>query len=102
MELTIKMTPFVLILAYYIILNVIMVYFMRYDKNASMKKKWRVPEKRFFTIALLGGGFLGLCSMKWFRHKTKHISFTVIYTLSSLIHIGILYFLMTKFVFVFS
>lgn len=102
MELTIKVTPFILILAYYIILNVIMVYFMRYDKNAAMKKKWRVPEKRFFTIALLGGGFLGLCSMKWFRHKTKHISFKIIYTISSLIHIVILYFLFIKFVLVIS
>lgn len=48
---------------------------MGYDKYNSANQKWRVPEKKLYTIALIGGAFGVYAGMKKFRHKTKHLSF---------------------------
>ncbi len=47
------------------------------DKQFAKKAKRRVPEKTLFTIAALGGSVGMICSMYLFRHKTKHLSFTL-------------------------
>lgn len=42
------------------------------DKHKARKRLWRIPEKVFFTLSILGGCpgvYLGLLL---FRHKTKH------------------------------
>ena len=38
---------------------------------------WRVPEKTLFLSAILGGSVGALAGMYLFRHKTKHLSFTI-------------------------
>lgn len=45
---------------------------MGIDKRRAKKDKWRVPESRFFLIALLGGSLGGWIGMKVFHHKTLH------------------------------
>lgn len=47
------------------------------DKAKSIKKQWRTPESRFFVISALFGGIGVLAGMQIFRHKTKHIKFTL-------------------------
>ncbi len=47
------------------------------DKKRAQKGEWRIPEKRFFITAVLGGGIGVLAGMYKFRHKTKLISFTL-------------------------
>lgn len=45
---------------------------MGMDKNRAKKGAWRIPEKRLFLLALLGGS-LGCTAGMWaFRHKTRH------------------------------
>jgi len=42
------------------------------DKKKARKRLWRIPEKTFFFLSLLGacpGVYLGLLL---FRHKTRH------------------------------
>ena len=48
------------------------------DKNAARREKRRVPEKRFFLLALCGGVFGLAAGMLCFRHKTRHIRFVLI------------------------
>lgn len=42
------------------------------DKHKARKRKWRIPEKVFFLMALLGAGPGIYTGMLLFRHKTRH------------------------------
>lgn len=42
------------------------------DKGRAKKGKWRVPEKWFFLLALLGGSPGAILGMYTFHHKTRH------------------------------
>lgn len=47
------------------------------DKSYAKKKKWRIPEANLIGIAVLYGAAGAFLGMKAFRHKTKHVKFTV-------------------------
>lgn len=59
-------------LVYVIIINIAGFCAMGIDKKKAKKGAWRIPEKRLFFIALLGGSIGSILGMKTFRHKTKH------------------------------
>ncbi len=42
------------------------------DKWKAKRNRWRVPEKTFFLVALLGGSSGAILGMYAFRHKTRH------------------------------
>lgn len=65
------------IIAYLLMVNVCGFALCGLDKNKARKGQWRVPERRFFIIAFLGGGPGVLAGMYGFRHKTLHRSFTL-------------------------
>lgn len=46
--------------------------FMASDKRRARRGAWRVPEKWFFLLALLGGAPGAILGMWIFRHKTRH------------------------------
>ena len=50
---------------------------MGIDKWKAKHDSWRIPEKTLFLSAILGGTVGALAGMYLFRHKTKHLSFTV-------------------------
>ena len=47
------------------------------DKYKARKRLWRVPEKVFFFLSLLGGCLGVYLSLLLFRHKTKHPTFMI-------------------------
>ncbi len=47
------------------------------DKGRARRGAWRVPEKTFFVLALLGGSLGCWAGMYLFRHKTKHWYFVL-------------------------
>lgn len=61
-----------------IILNIIGIILVVYDKWASkyLPKK-RIREQSFFLIAIFGGAVGVYLSMLAVRHKTKHLSFMI-------------------------
>lgn len=65
------------LIAYLIILNFIGFWCMRTDKRRAIAHNRRIPEKRLFACALLGGSLGCLLGMKVYRHKTKHLSFVL-------------------------
>ncbi|MGI6065554.1 MAG: DUF1294 domain-containing protein [Bacillota bacterium] len=81
---------------YAITINTIGFFVIGFDKMKAKSHKWRVPERRIFLFALMGGA-LGIYSgMKLFRHKTKHRKFTV--GIPLLIFINVFaYYLMLKY-----
>ncbi len=48
---------------------------MWYDKKRSIKGRWRIPEKRLFFFAVIGGAVGIYLGMKSFRHKTLNSTF---------------------------
>ena len=55
-----------------ILINIMAYISMGVDKKRAIKGKYRISEKTFFTLALLGGSLGCILGMKHFRHKTKH------------------------------
>lgn len=47
------------------------------DKQRARKNYWRIPESTLLTAAALGGSIGSLLGMYTFRHKTKHLKFTL-------------------------
>ena len=45
---------------------------MGLDKRRARRGAWRVRERTFFLVALLGGALGGVLGMHLFRHKTRH------------------------------
>lgn len=64
-------------IAYLWIINAMGLLFMHMDKEKARKNKWRVSEKTLLSIAALGGSVGSLLGMYLFRHKTKHLKFTL-------------------------
>lgn len=66
-----------ILLAYLIIINAVAFFLMLADKVKAKKKRWRIPEATLMLTALLGGSPGALAGMYTFRHKTKHLKFTM-------------------------
>lgn len=47
------------------------------DKCKARRGEWRIPERRLFLAAVLGGSLGAWIGMYVFRHKTKHWKFRV-------------------------
>ena len=66
-----------IVLYYLLIINAAGALLMHIDKQKAIKNKWRIPEKILLGIAVLGGSLGCIAGMKLFRHKTKHLRFSV-------------------------
>jgi uncharacterized membrane protein YsdA (DUF1294 family) len=64
-------------LLYLLLINAAAFLLMLVDKIKAKKNRWRIPERTLFGSALLGGSIGALLGMYTFRHKTKHLSFTL-------------------------
>ena len=64
-------------LLYLLLINAVAFVLMLADKQKARKKRWRIPERTLIGSALLGGSLGALLGMYTFRHKTKHLKFTL-------------------------
>ncbi len=64
-----------LIVIYILVINIIAVCMMVYDKKAAVGNTRRIPEKNLFLTAFLGGGLGMYLTMFTIRHKTKKLKF---------------------------
>ena len=62
---------------YLILINAASFLLMLSDKQKARKKMWRIPEKVLIGSAVIGGSLGALAGMYTFRHKTKHLKFTI-------------------------
>lgn len=61
-----------LVIAYFVIINIIGFASMGLDKRKAKRHAWRIPESTLFSIALLGGSVGSIFGMFHFHHKTRH------------------------------
>lgn len=78
---------------YFIGVNVLAFLVFGYDKQQARKKRWRVPEKTLFLLAMLGGSIGAWIGMQTFRHKTKHWTFRFGIPLIFAVQCAVIYFL---------
>ncbi|WP_080874173.1 DUF1294 domain-containing protein [Oceanobacillus timonensis] len=62
---------------YLLAANIIGFYLMFKDKQKAKQHAYRIPERTFWLLAVLGGSIGIYIGMQTFRHKTKHTSFTI-------------------------
>ena len=65
------------ILMYLLLINAVAFLLMLVDKIKAKKNKWRIRESTLILSAVLGGGPGALAGMYLFRHKTRHLQFTI-------------------------
>lgn len=82
------MKPYII---YLVIINLVGLSAMFMDKQRAINKKWRIPEKTLFIIAIIGGSLGGILGMKVFRHKTKHLNFKYGFPIILIIQIALTY-----------
>jgi uncharacterized membrane protein YsdA (DUF1294 family) len=66
-----------LILIYLLIVNAVGFLLMLVDKQKARKGLWRIPESTLLLTAAIGGSIGSLAGMYTFRHKTRHLKFTM-------------------------
>ena len=64
-------------LLYLLLINALGFLLMRIDKWKAKHNRWRIPEATLMGVAALGGSIGSLLGMYTFRHKTKHVKFTL-------------------------
>ena len=64
-------------LLYLLLINAAAFVLMLVDKVKAKKNRWRISERTLMLSAALGGSAGALLGMYTFRHKTKHIKFTL-------------------------
>ncbi len=64
-------------LLYLLLINAAAFVLMLADKRKAIKNRWRIPERTLILSAVLGGSIGALLGMYTFRHKTKHLKFTL-------------------------
>lgn len=62
-----------------------------WDKKLAVQGVQRIPERALFMMIALGGMLGGFIGMKYFRHKTRKMSFYILIGLSLLLHGWFLY-----------
>lgn len=66
-----------ILITYLIGVNIAGVMLMAIDKGRAITRRWRIKEKNLFLIAIIGGSLGCMIGMQLFRHKTKHVKFTI-------------------------
>ena len=81
------------VLLYLIIINAAAFLLMLADKLKAKRGAWRISEATLLGMAAIGGSVGALAGMYLFRHKTRHLKFTLGIPLILLAQIVLLIFL---------
>ena len=66
-----------IVAGYLVACNLLGLFLMKLDKEKAKKHLWRIPEKMFFLVSLIGGSIGTWAGMYLFRHKTRHWYFVM-------------------------
>ena len=66
-----------LLIIYLVLVNAAAFFLMLADKLKAQKGAWRIPERTLIGIAVIGGSIGAIAGMNLFRHKTRHLKFSI-------------------------
>jgi uncharacterized membrane protein YsdA (DUF1294 family) len=66
------------------------------DKSRARRAAWRIPEATLHWMALLGGFPGGWAGRAVFRHKTQKTSFVLVLAFSTIIHLGLVLWVLVR------
>ena len=81
---------------YLLLINALAFALMLIDKKKAIKNRWRIPERTLLCLAAIGGSLGAVIAMQLFRHKTKHLRFSVGLPCMLAVHIILLILLLPK------
>ena len=79
-----------LLLFYLLTVNAVSFIAMLADKIKAKKNLWRIPEATLLILAAIGGSLGAYAGMQLFRHKTKHLKFSLGIPVLLAIHVIVL------------
>ena len=85
-----------IIIIYICLINIIGLVIMGLDKSKAKKQQYRIPEKTFFIVSIIGGSVGTWIGMMLFRHKTKHWYFLVFIPLIFFAQVLLIFLLIDK------
>jgi uncharacterized membrane protein YsdA (DUF1294 family)/cold shock CspA family protein len=88
-----KLPPFVAWL--YFAASTFMFFIYKVDKTAARRDQRRTPEKTLHLLALIGGWPGAIVAQKLFRHKSKKLSFQVIFWTTIILNCAALVYLLS-------
>lgn len=77
----------IVLIGYLIFVNAITLVVYSADKRAARISRRRIREKKLHILGLLGGWPAALIAMKVFRHKTRKLSFLLVFYITAGINI---------------
>lgn len=83
------------LVTFYGVMSVIAFAIYAKDKNAAETGQWRTPETTLHVLSLLGGWPGAAIAQSFLRHKSKKISFRIIYWITVMANFAALYWLTT-------
>ena len=86
-------TVLIVYLVWLVVLTLITFCLYGLDKRAAKLDRRRTPEASLHLLAFLGGWLGGLAGQKYFRHKTRKLSFQIMFWMTGIWHIAIVVFL---------
>lgn len=84
------------LIVYLGIVSLVLFIMMGHDKRQAQRGGRRVPEKRLFAVAALGGALGGWLGMHAFHHKTRHWYFKFGFPALALLYLAALAFIFIK------
>ncbi len=88
------MSPLLILLVAYIVVNLATMAFYFSDKSKAKKGEWRTKESTLLLWSAIGP-FGAVAGMELARHKTKKVKFKLVYVFL-LVHIVVLVYLASK------
>lgn len=73
-----------------ILWNIFVFLLYGFDKLSAIKKWQRISEKTLLTCSFSLGGVGAILGMNIFRHKTKHLKFTILVPVSCVLTLVII------------
>lgn len=74
-------------IGYLVLLNLVGLILCAYDKFRAIRHQWRIPERTFFLLGLIGGAIGILTGMILFHHKTSKPKFVLVLVFDLIVNV---------------